>query len=1070
MKIQRCCLTLLIFCLAIFGRTPPAKAQVDCAQLLTQADALLTQAATALTNGDLATAQALVTAARAVIAPCVGAGGACATIGQADTVLGQIETATDATTASALLSGAQALLDPCLTTASGATPTISNLPPAPTPTAPATTPTGNLIAYISGPLTEQGFPSKTDIFVMSADGTGVVQLTTNGIPTGPAWSPDGSQIAYQDYGSSGFDIFVMNADGSSKRNLTNYQAGGSASTPSWSPDGRQIAFDAEQGDASDLFVISVDGTGLRNLTNSPTVSETDPAWSPDGTQFAYTSNQSGTADIWLMNADGSNARNFSAQTEVQMREDEGNAAWSPNGVMIAFQLTFEGAIQIMLQTTNLTGAANLIRDFGNSVEPAWSPDGSSLLFRSDVDGDNEIYKVSVDSNVLPNNPVPLDQIQQLTNNADFDGQPAWQPGGSSALPPAPTPTATFSMAVTPLGTPASTTSSTASNGLIIFGSGPINEQGFPTAVDLFVMNPDGGGRNHLTTDGKSYNPAWSPDGTQIAFDGQPGESIDIFAMNADRSNVRNLTPDNTSWDYDPAWSPDGTQIAFTSDQPGNNDVFVMNADGSSLRNLTNHPSSDRQAAWSPDGTQIAFVTDRDGTADVWIMNADGSNPYNLTAQTDAYRQGVETSPDWSPNGQFIVFQAILGESNIIMVATPDITGAATLVQDFGTVRLPAWSPDGTQLVFASNVDGDYEIFVVNADSTQFPDRPVSNSDIRQLTFNDYWDSSPDWQAVGGTIPPPVPTSAATPTFEPVATEEFSDLPTLTPLSEPAATMEATEEASEGGGIGSLGTGRRIIQTLPGGFPSGSIRIPGEYDNGAIAFEFDADWYLIEETNSPFPIVRLSTLSEPSASPEEGRQNLENGAIAVDILFLDPLAVGFNTPVETPGDVMALAGESLGVQAVEYTLPNGLPVARALRSVPEDGYDSTILTAIVNDRFIILISVHRMGDSAAVLPAIETILNTLAYDPNAMVGVPPGDIEAVNILSDLAAGMPFRFVHSEIHPVNENAGFYCVLVDPPINGQNAFVLTNTNGAWEARNPVREQWNSLGCRFAEAIVAP
>jgi dipeptidyl aminopeptidase/acylaminoacyl peptidase len=111
-------------------------------------------------------------------------------------------------------------------------------------------------------------------------------------------------------------------------------------------------------------------------------------------------------------------------------------------------------------------------------------------------------------------------------------------------------------------------------------------------------------------------------------------------MNADGSNPVNLTHHESN-DYWPAWSPDGTKIAFTSNRDGNNEIYVMNADGSNPVNLTRNESNDYWPAWSPDGTKIAFASLRSGNNDIYIMNADGSNVFQLTT-----RGGTE--PVWRP--------------------------------------------------------------------------------------------------------------------------------------------------------------------------------------------------------------------------------------------------------------------------------------------------------------------------------------------------------------------------------------------------------------------------------------
>ena len=114
-------------------------------------------------------------------------------------------------------------------------------------------------------------------------------------------------------------------------------------------------------------------------------------------------------------------------------------------------------------------------------------------------------------------------------------------------------------------------------------------------------------------------------------------------MAADGSNVTRLTTD-PGFDFYPAWSPDGSLIAFMSDRDGNNEVYVMSvwADGSDPVNLTNHPAGDGFPAWSPDGSLIAFESYRDGNSEVYVMG-DDSNPFRVTESLS-----TEYAPDWRP--------------------------------------------------------------------------------------------------------------------------------------------------------------------------------------------------------------------------------------------------------------------------------------------------------------------------------------------------------------------------------------------------------------------------------------
>lgn len=146
-------------------------------------------------------------------------------------------------------------------------------------------------------------------------------------------------------------------------------------------------------------------------------------------------------------------------------------------------------------------------------------------------------------------------------------------------------------------------------------------------------------------------PAWSPDGKTIAFSGAGLESpTSITTMAIDGSARTDLNPIPHSTTWEPDWSPDGKKIVFSSNNYGAYDLFMINADGSGLERITSDPSNDSSPDWSPDGRQLAFVSDRDGVPAIYVMNLADKTVKRLTDLSSEY-----FAPDWSPDGSKIAY-------------------------------------------------------------------------------------------------------------------------------------------------------------------------------------------------------------------------------------------------------------------------------------------------------------------------------------------------------------------------------------------------------------------------------
>jgi TolB protein len=240
-------------------------------------------------------------------------------------------------------------------------------------------PDGSLLAYRDS---RTGVNVNDEIYVSSLDGTGARNLTAS--PSNewsPAWSPDGGQLAFASDREGELRIFVMDADGSHVRRVTDIWG----EYPAWSPDGTQIAFASHVGGAGlhgdpnyDVFVVNTDGSGLRQLTESPAY-DMYPTWSPDGTRIAFHSTRStpeefeppaydlertADYDVFVMPAEGGPARNLSRDPGRQQRFPD----WSPDGRWLA--VDEEGVVVFV----PVDGSGRIARVEGlTGIFPAWAP-------------------------------------------------------------------------------------------------------------------------------------------------------------------------------------------------------------------------------------------------------------------------------------------------------------------------------------------------------------------------------------------------------------------------------------------------------------------------------------------------------------------------------------------------------------------------------------------------------------------------------------------------------------------------------------------------------------------------
>jgi TolB protein len=235
-------------------------------------------------------------------------------------------------------------------------------------------------------------PPSTLLFVSSRDGDyAIFGLSANGdehrltkakgdpatpaglfFQTEPAWSPDGRRIAFVSRRDGRSHIYVMRADGTGLRRVTNAPA--NDESPTWSPDGRRIAFARD----AELFVVPSRGGPARRIGDGVGGETLDPAWSPSGKLIAYDYRPPGYSirEIWVVGVDGKRARQVTRLREISTRP-----AWSPDGRSLAFQSDARGGhVEIYSIGLDRRGLRRQTRSEIDTFDPDWSPDGRRIAF------------------------------------------------------------------------------------------------------------------------------------------------------------------------------------------------------------------------------------------------------------------------------------------------------------------------------------------------------------------------------------------------------------------------------------------------------------------------------------------------------------------------------------------------------------------------------------------------------------------------------------------------------------------------------------------------------------------
>jgi eukaryotic-like serine/threonine-protein kinase len=482
------------------------------------------------------------------------------------------------------------------------------------------------------------------------------------------------------------------------------------------------------------------------LTSQPGV-EWFPSLSPDGKWIVYAGTVAGRRHIYLQSVGGQNPLDLTGDST----DDNDQPAFSPDGERIAFRSSRDGGGLFVMGRTG--EAVRRVTRAG--FRPAWSPDGTRLAFTTE----------NVDLN-----PQNISGRSELWSVAVGGGEPSRIHEGDAVLP-----------------------SFSPNNRRIAF----TRRIGNPNQADVCTIPVSGGAVVPVTHDRwTDWSPVWAPDGKCLYFASDRGGSMNLWRVPVDEvsgnalgepepitapaatlahpsisvggrriaytsalvtQNIQRQRFDPATWlpTGDPAWvttgsrrwsspdpSPDGEWIAFYSLTQPEGDIYVARPDGTGLRQVTGDAAIDRVPKWSPDGRWIAFFSTRSGPIELWKIRPDGSD---LTQVTD----GGGSYFAWSPDGRrTAVVRSLSGQSGDrgAVVFDPDLPWKQQNLDELPPMEAPpgrflinSWSPDGERLAGQIDMPGrGIAVYSMRSRTyerlTEFGEWPVWLRDSRRILF------------------------------------------------------------------------------------------------------------------------------------------------------------------------------------------------------------------------------------------------------------------------------------------------------------------------------------------------
>jgi TolB protein len=245
--------------------------------------------------------------------------------------------------------------------------------------------------------------------VSDADGYGPQTIVSSNEPIiSPAWSPDGTKIAYVSFEKKKPVVFIQSLVSGQRSVLANYK--GNNSAPAWSPDGKRLAIVLTHGANSQIYTINENGTGLKQLTQSSAI-DTEPVWSPDGNSIYFTSDRGGAPQIYRVGISGGQPQRITFEGAYNS-----SPHFSPDGKLLAFIKREQGRFRVALQEL-ASGQVQILSETSKDESPSFAPNGRMILYATSINGRGTLAAVSSDGRVK----------QRLSETSGDVREPAWGP-------------------------------------------------------------------------------------------------------------------------------------------------------------------------------------------------------------------------------------------------------------------------------------------------------------------------------------------------------------------------------------------------------------------------------------------------------------------------------------------------------------------------------------------------------------------------------------------------------------------------------------------------------------------